>query len=151
MNESHHESSREGDAPQVHVFSFWKPDPVPPKDNTILPVELHSLGRIEDVKERLFEVPRIAEIPREPWEVAEASPVTRLRWQVDEGVILNVRSEQGPPKPGEVLTIRAETVAPGRTFYRLYVQIYEQLGVTVLDERSHQFLSPREFRRALAG
>ncbi|MCZ7646014.1 MAG: hypothetical protein M5U26_12135 [Planctomycetota bacterium] len=145
-------SSPGPETPNIQFFSFWKPDPVPPRDATILPVELHSLGKLEEVTSRLFEVPRMTEVPPAPWEAIEAEPQPKkLRWQVEEGVILKVRCEQGPPKPGEVLTIEAASSAPTKTFYRLYVQIYEQFGATVLDEKSHLFLSPREFRANLAG
>jgi hypothetical protein len=86
------------------------------------------------------------QLPANPWELLDKAPTLRMRWEVEEGVLLKVRPEQGPPKPGEVLTIEAHSAAPNRIFYRLYVQLYEQFGVTLLDERSHDFLSPREFR-----
>lgn len=130
-------------------FSFWKPDPVPPKNDKILPIDLHSLGRIEEVTERLFEVPHMAEMPKAPWE--EHSDTMRLQWQVEEGVILKVRAEAGPPAPGEILTINATTIAPKKVFFRLYVQLFEQFGVTVLDEEQQSFFTPREFRALLAG
>ena len=147
-------SAGQSNAPErgkVEYFSFWKPDPVPPKNAKILPVALHSLGKLADVTEKLFDVPGMARVPKSPWEVAEENPALRLKWEVDEGVILHVRTEQGPPKPGEVLTIGAASSAPQRVFYRLYVQIYEQFGVTVFDERLHDFYTPREFRSKMAG
>ena len=86
------------------LFSFWKPDPVPQKDSKILAVQLHSLGKLKEVAKRLFDVPHMAKIPSGLWETTESM---RLRWQVEDGVILQLKTEQGPPKPGEVLTIRA--------------------------------------------
>ena len=55
-----------------------------------------------------------------------------------------------PPKPGEVLTIEAQSQAPEKMFFKLYVQIFEQFGATVLDEHVHQFFTPREFRTRVA-
>ena len=136
---------------RITRFSFWKPEPIPPKDSTILPIELHSLGMLGSVAEKLLEVPKMSEIAPAPWDVEDPPQSVNLIWEVEEGVILKVRTEQGPPKPGEVLTIRAQSAATGRTFYRLYVQIFEQLGVTVLDESAHQFYTPKEFRTKLAG
>ena len=136
---------------RVRRFSFWKPDPIPPRNAAVLSVNLHSLGKLETVTEKLFDVPRMTEVPMPPWDEKGHPSVARLRWQVEEGVILNFRIEEGPPRPGEVLTIEAASAAADKTFYRLYVQLFEQFGVTVLDERSHDFLTPRQFRSKLAG
>jgi hypothetical protein len=127
------------------LFSFWKPEPVPCKNSKILAVRLHSLGKLREVANRLFDVPHMAKLPLGLWEKDSAESM-RLRWQVEDGVILQVKTEQGPPKPGEVLTIRAASRTPNRVFFRLYVQLFEQFGVTVLDERQHDFMTPREFR-----
>jgi hypothetical protein len=131
-------------------FSFWKPEPLPPKDATILPVELISLGTLNDVAEKLLDVPHMSAVAKAPWDTDLATPTLQLRWEVDQGVILQIRAEQGPPKPGEVLTINARCAAPTKIFYRLYVQIYEQFGATVLDEKVHEFLTPREFKDRMA-
>jgi len=133
------------------VFSFWKPDPVPPKNNTIMPIELHALGTLSEVKQKLFEVPHLAEVPTAPWEQEEGAETLNLKWTVEEGVILKVRAETGPPSPGEVLTIGAQSSTEARVFYRLYVQLFEQFGVTLFDERDHDFLTPKEFRSRRAG
>jgi hypothetical protein len=132
-------------------FSFWKPDPIPPKDATILPIELHSLGMLNSVAEKLLDVPHMSQVPAEPWETEIPPSTMNLIWEVEQGVILKIRTEQGPPKPGEVLTINAKNATPPKTFYRLYVQIFEQFGATVLDEKAHEFYTPKEFRTKLAG
>jgi hypothetical protein len=138
-----------GDNPSdIARFSFWKPDPIPPKNSTILPIELHSLGPLKSVAEKLLDVPKMSTMPAVPWEVNAERSVS-LVWDVEDGVILQVRAEQGPPKPGEVLTINAKSSTPEKVFYRLYVQIYEHFGATVLDEKSHQFYTPKEFRTKL--
>lgn len=142
-----HDSTPE---PRLTRFSFWKPEPIPPKDATILPIELHSLGTLNMVAEKLLEVPRMSKVQPAPWENEVPPTKLNLIWEVEQGVILQVRTEQGPPKPGEVITIDAKSATPGTTFYRLYVQIFEQFGATVLDENSHQFYTPKEFRK-LAG
>ena len=85
-------------------FSFWKPEPIPPKDASIMPVELHSLGPLKDVAEKLLDVPRMASVQPMPWDQPEENALN-LIWEVEEGVILQIRAEQGPPKPGEVITI----------------------------------------------
>ena len=131
-------------------FSFWKPEPLPPKDSTILPIELISLGSLNIVTEKLLDVPKMSQVPKQPWDTESPPATVNLIWEVDNGVILQIRTEQGPPKPGEVLTINAKSATAQKTFYRLYVQIYEQFGATVLDERSHQFYTPKEFRSKLA-
>lgn len=131
-------------------FSFWKPDPLPPKDMTILPVELCSLGALTHVAEKLLDVPHMHPMPLAPWDEKPTNEV-HLKWEVEQGVVLKVRTEQGPPKPGEVLTIQAQAGVEEKTFYRLYVQIYEQFGATVLDEKRHEFLTTREFRTRMAG
>jgi hypothetical protein len=137
--------------PEIVQFSFWKPDHIPQKDATILPIELHSLGSLNSVAEKLMEVPHMTQIPAAPWDQNLTDSNMKLLWEVDGGVVLKVHIEQGPPKPGEVLTINARSSAPQRVFYRLYVQIFEQFGATLLDEQSHQFYTPKEFRTKLAG
>src|ERR1019366_1126715 len=99
--------------------SFWKPEPLPSKDNKIAPVELVSLGKLSDVAGKLLDVPHMARVEDPPWAAQTYS--MNLLWQVEAGVVLQVRTEAGPPKPGEVLTITARNSAPVRTFYRLYV------------------------------
>lgn len=132
---------------EIVQFSFWKPEPLPPKGSRILPIELLPLGNLAAVLEKLFEIPHIC---KDPAGALQQPPVAFLRWQVDEGVVLLVRPEEGPPQPGEVLTINAKSSTALRTFFRLYVQIFEQFGATVLDERVHEFVTPREFRARLA-
>ncbi len=148
-----HENSQNNHDPHAEIvqFSFWKPEPLPPKDATILPIDLLSLGSLNTVVEKLLDVPKMSKVEPAPWDANLATNHLNLVWEVDEGVVLQVRSEQGPPKPGEVLTINAKSHTQQKTFYRLYVQIYEQFGATVLDEQSHQFYTPREFRTKLAG
>jgi hypothetical protein len=143
MSDEHHSD--------IARFSFWKPDPIPPKDATILPIELHSLGPLKAVAEKLLDVPKMSQMPTAPWEAKLAERSVSLIWEVEEGVILQVHAEQGPPKPGEVLTIIAKSATPEKVFYRLYVQIYEHFGATVLDEKSHQFYTTKEFRTKMAG
>lgn len=145
-NDSNHPSDP---AAHIEYFSFWKPDPLPPRDAKIHPVELQSLGRLDDVTQKLSDVPNLRQVPKSPWEVQDENPALRFQWKVNEGVILQIRVEKGPPKPGEVLTIGAASAAPQNVFYRLYVQIYEQFGVTLFDERAHDFLTPKEFRERL--
>jgi hypothetical protein len=141
------DARKSGSAP----FSFWKPEPLPPKDATILPVELISLGALGAVAEKLLDVPHMSALPAVPWQAGPETALLHLRWDVEQGVILQIRAEQGPPNPGEVLTIHANSHTPSKTFYRLYIQIYEQFGATVLDEKSHEFLTPREFKGRMAG
>ncbi len=78
---------------QLTRFSFWKPEPIPPKNSTILPVNLDSLGSLNRVKEMLFEVPHMAEVPKAPWQMEETPPTVRLQWQVEEGVKTEIRLE----------------------------------------------------------
>src|SRR5689334_18584156 len=101
---------------EIAQFSFWKPEPIPPKNASILPIELLSLGRMESVADKLLDVPHMAKVQPLPWEAEAATQSLNLFWEVDEGVILKVRAEQGPPKPGEVLTINARSAAGQKTF-----------------------------------
>ena len=134
------------DSPLIRC-SFWKPEPLPPKDAKIAAVELVSLGKLSDVAGKLLDVPHMARLQGPLW--TPQSHSVNLVWQVEDGVVLHVHAESGPPKPGEVLTITARNSAPEKTFYRLYVQIFEQFGATVLDEQAHEFLTVREFRSRL--
>jgi len=136
---------------EITQFSFWKPEPIPPKDSTILPIELLSLGRLQQVAEHLMEVPHMSPVPQVNWDGPSVEPALTLKWDVEQGVILHIRAEQGPPKPGEVITINATSAAPKKTFFKLYVQIFEQFGATLLDESTHQFFTPKEFRAKTAG
>ena len=131
-------------------FSFWKPEPLPPKDSTILPIELLSLGCLQEVASHLLEVAHMTPMRELSWKGPQTDPVLTLKWEVEQGAILQVRVEQGPPKPGQVLTIHAESAMPQRTFFKLYVQLFEQMGVTLLDETTHQFFTPRESRARIA-
>ncbi|MEI6234568.1 MAG: hypothetical protein WCT04_16055 [Planctomycetota bacterium] len=131
-------------------FSFWKPEPLPPKNAAIVPIELVSLGNLDSVAAKLLDIPRMSHVPSAPWE-APMNEKVRLHWGCEAGVWLSVAVEQGPLNPGEILTIEAQSKTPEKTFFKLYVQIFEQLGVTVLDERIHEFFTPREFKTRLAG
>jgi hypothetical protein len=135
--------------PKVLRFSFWKPEPLPPKDATIVPIELMTLGKLEAVSAQLLDIPRMTKVPAAPWDPLLTDKM-RLHWECDAGVILSVHVEQGPPKPGEVLMIEAQSQTPEKTFYKLYIQIFEQFGATVLDEKTHQFYTPKEFRTRVA-
>jgi hypothetical protein len=148
MRDDRIDSDFAGDARLVR-FSFWKPEPLPPKDSKILPIDLVSLGKLDSVSDKLLDIPHMSRLPAAPWDTQTGINL-KLCWECEAGVLLRVQVEQGPPKPGEVLTIEAQSKTPEKTFFRLYVQIFEQLGVTVLDERMHQFLTPKEFRTRLA-
>jgi hypothetical protein len=136
--------------PNLIRFSFWKPEPLPPKNASILPVELLSLGALKTVTARLLDIPKMEAIPAPPWQT-DADENLTLHWGCDAGVLLRVHVEQGPPKQGEILTIDAQSKTPDKVFFKLYVQIFEQFGATVLDERTHEFFTPKEFRTRMAG
>ena len=130
---------------EIQRFSFWKPEPLPPKDGSILPIELLSLGTLAGVTERLLDVPKMTQVHLPPWGIPAA---LNLYWQVERGVLLRIQAEEGPARRGEVFTISAKSATCAKFFYRLYVQIYEQFGATMLDEQLRLFITPKEFRHS---
>jgi hypothetical protein len=89
-------------------FSFWKPEPLPPKDKVILPTELLALGSLASVAERLLEVPNLLPSDNAPWDCTGAA--LKFVWKVENGVFLRIHTEVGPPRPGEVITIDAKNL-----------------------------------------
>lgn len=130
--------------PDIVRFSFWKPEPVPPNGPAIVIADLQSLGSLESVAESLMEIPRMEEVPALPFPLAKNE--IKLIWDVECGVKLDIHQEEWPPRPGEVLMISLRGSVHPKLFNRLYVQVYERFGVTLLDEMSHRFITPREFR-----
>lgn len=130
--------------PDIVRFSFWKPEPVPPNGPVIVVADLQPLGSLATVAESLLQIPRMEELPSLPFPLAKNE--VKLVWDVECGVKLDVYQEEWPPRPGEVLTIQLRGCVHPKLFHRLYVQVYERFGVTILDEMSHKFYTPREFR-----
>src|SRR5258708_7342606 len=130
--------------PEISRYSFWKPHPIP-TEGVIAPVDLVPLGPMSVVANKLMEVSGIIRCPVLPW----LSSISMF-WESNVGrVSLGIRPEQGPPKPGEVIMISVQSAVPARAFYLLYVQVFEQLDVILLDEQAHRFVSPVEFRKKL--
>lgn len=130
--------------PDIIRFSFWKPEPVPPNGPSIVVADLQSLGSLTSVAKTLLDIPRMEELPSLPWPLVKNE--VKLVWDVEGGVRLDVHQEEWPPRPGEVLMISLRGCVQQKFYHRLYVQVFERFGVTILDEASHKFYTPREFR-----
>jgi hypothetical protein len=69
-----------------------------------------------------------------------------LLWEVDQGLVLNFKDE---PEFGEggafSILIADRDRVNDYDFFRLYVQLFERLGLYLLEEK--QFIPPRDFKR----
>jgi hypothetical protein len=134
-------------------FSFWKPEPIPTAEKTIQTVTLRPLGDLPEVAERMLDLPCMQEISGgalKPWGAEHEAGSLLLHWARAEGATLQLEEEAWPPLPGKILSIGGATRGSPSLLYNLYVQLFEQLGVTLLDEKHGRFLTPRDFRRQMA-
>jgi hypothetical protein len=121
----------------MEYYSFWKPDPIPAKNEKIAASNLNSLGTLKEVTEELETITNIKYLPKSPWEILDENVHIRYSWR---GVILDVK----PESDCQVITIRADNPLPKVEFYRLYVQLFEHFEVVILV--GTDFLIPKEFK-----
>ena len=133
---------------EIVFYSFWRPDPIPPRDKPTVPIQLLSIGTIGRVVASIVKIPNTYTMVNSPTMVGRL-PIIRLMWKVENGVVLKVRSEYNHETPQTVMTISAISAVSDETFYQLYVQLHEHLGVTLFDESEHQFLTIRQFKNML--
>jgi hypothetical protein len=117
----------------LSFYSFWKPQSIPRGEGNLV---LHPLGTLEEVTKKLLRLPFIKPVH------CQRSSTVRLGWGVGFGVIMQIKA----PKDGRVLMISVTSGVPDHVFYRLYVQLREQFGVTVLDEVTNEFLTTKQFK-----
>lgn len=129
------------DGPELSFYSFWKPDPLPSPDQSEL--LFYPLGSIDEVTRQLLRIPNMSH------RFCPIVPSVRLLWRVGNGVVLQARPEQGQEMVGDVITLSAVSAVSDQVFYRLYVQLREQFGVTLLDETHGVFLSVEDMKRKI--
>lgn len=125
-------------------FSFWKPEPLP-EIPLIAVVNLIPLGKLQNVASAVLDIPKTVLMPSWPWEES----VVNIFWEVERGALLRISTESGSICPGQVLTIPVESHVSYRTFYRLYIHVFEQFGTIVLHELSHKFMTPMQYKKHL--
>jgi hypothetical protein len=125
------------DGPEIAFYSFWRPESVHKHTKDL---RFQSLGHIGEITEKLLRLPHIKPM------FCPIIPSVRALWKVERGVVLQTRAEQGTELQGQVLMIGATSAVPDRILFRLYVQLYEQFGVTLLDETTGNFLTVRQFK-----
>lgn len=126
------------DGPEICFYSFWKPDPLPTVNHKG-DVFFSTIGDFNDVIRSLLRIPNTKPI------YCPKIQMARVLWNIDKGVVLHVRGDLLK----EVLTIGVTSIVPDEIFYRIYLQVHEQLGVTLLDEVSGEFIGVKEYRARL--
>ena len=104
----------------VSFYSFWKPQVLPKGEG---PLSLFPLGPLEEVTKKLLRLPYIKPVH------CQRSSTVRLAWTVGTGVGLQIKAS----KDGQVFSFFLTSSVPDHTFFRLYVQLREQFGITLLD------------------
>ncbi len=124
--------------------SFWKIDPIPTNHSLISPYEIDTFGNSEEVISKLHDIPHLFfNLPSLLWEIPPENPAIVMFWN---DVRLEFREEINRPWDKEVLTINALSPISKDLFYILYVQIHEQFNAVLLDELTHSFISPKQFK-----
>lgn len=126
--------------PEIAFYSFWKPESV---HKHCKDLRFQSLGQVGEITEKLLRLPKTKPI------FCPIIPSVRFLWKVERGVILQIRAEQSSDMQGEVLMIGATSAVPDSSFFKLYVQLWEQFGATVLDETTGEFLNIKAFRERI--
>lgn len=123
----------------VPEATFWKPTEVGPVRVNVLP-----LGPSSQVASRILDIPRMHVF---------LSSLTlhgylSFLWDVGHGVTVAFRDEPEFGRGGvfSIMVMDKHRVQP-RDFYRLYVQVSEQLGVVLLEDDS--FVEVSQFKTRL--
>jgi hypothetical protein len=131
--------------PEIAFYSLWRPDSLPNKNATLIAVKILSIGSITEITKRLMSIKHMKMMLKlHPGKL----PIMRLLWDVGEGVILQYKAELGLEQL-DVAMIEIISAVNNKTFYNLYIQIHENLGIILLDEVSNVFVPPREFKASL--
>lgn len=105
--------------------SFWKPQSLPAPGS--LNMVLDPLGKEPVVLDMLLSIPRTY-----PW-LSPFQGCYCILWDVGQGVEMHFRAE---PELGgsqeDVFSITTRGSAGKRDFFRLYLQVFEMLGATLL-------------------
>lgn len=127
----------------IKIYSLWKPSYLPlQSSNDKIEIKLLTIGTIEDITRKILKIHNITLISDRI-----GLPMRRLHWGVKTGVIIQFRSEGLVDTPKtNVLTIEVISAVDQNTFYNLYIQLYEHLGVILFDEISQSIIPPKEFK-----
>lgn len=120
----------------ISVFSFWKPDPIP---TTRQPVNFWPIGTIQEVQRKILQITNFRVTPCLLW------PMFRATWKS------SIVIQTSPNRDNNVYTIEVFSAAPTLEFYKMYVQLFDHLGVIVMDEREQIFIPPKLFREKCYG
>ena len=135
--------------PEMAFFSFWKPDPIPSNDtNVIVDIRLLALGSMLSVTKQLLNIKQM-KIMLQRENFSAPIPMMRLYWDVHDGVVLQYRTETIMDDNSNILSINAISATTDCILYRLYVQLYERFGVVLLDEVTHNFYTPKMFKKKI--
>lgn len=136
------------EASSIHFYSFWKPNPIPPRGHKTPGVNLMSIGETRWVASEILKIPHMYTVVSTPSFIGHL-PVLRFIWDIDKGVMLKVRPEcVSTEKTGNnhVFSIDAFSAIPDSKFYSLYIQFEEHFGITLYDEVNRCFMVPKEFK-----
>lgn len=121
------------------MTTFWKPELIDDVSVKVLPI-----GPAQTVSSLLMDIPRMH---------VALSALTfhgylSFLWNVGNGVTLAMREEPELGKGGvfSILVVDKHRIS-NEEMYRLYVQVFELLGVVLLDDGS--FIDVRQFRKRL--
>ncbi len=129
--------------PQLIFYSLWKPEPLPPKDR-LCSIKLHSIGTLPNITHQLMSLPNMKMMLKNPYATGRL-PTMRLLWDVNEGVIIQYHAEHGLAS-SDVISMQAISATSEPVFYHLYIMLYEQFSTILLDEMTHCFYTPKEFK-----
>jgi hypothetical protein len=130
-------------------YSLWRPDSLPTDKSKIITSKLRSIGDFGDVTRKIMSISQMKYMLPRPKNGGRL-PIMRLVWDNGPGVILQYRTEQfKDDSSGDVLTISIISGVDRGVFGHLYAQLYEHLGVILLDEETHRFMTPKEYKNII--
>lgn len=121
------------------MVMFWKPT----EAKSLLEQSFEPLGNIIDVGDKLLSIPSL-----KPY--LDLNPIngyTTISWEkMNHNLLISYKNE---PEFGSlnVFSLQIDKILFEKEFFKLYVQIFEALGCSLLYEK--KFLTPKEFKKLI--
>ena len=145
----------------MEKVSFWKSFPInlTPSNIAIVDEELKPIGKPEVVMDKISLIPHVKPLPRTVSDLLYNPTLVKYFWDFERGVFLyfniefntvnNSIIDFNKQKDDYVMVINANSSVSTKSLFKLYVQLFEHLEVVLLDEQTHKFFTPKDFRATI--
>lgn len=118
--------------------TLWKIPTEKCQNNNLISTEIESMGDSIEVIDKLSTIPRITQ------QFTLQNQISLL-WET-QNILISFKDEPEFGK-NEVFSLKIDKVLFERDFYKLYVQLFENLGCILLLDK--EFIEPRRFKRMI--